>query len=449
MPRKGPKGEEVKNNAIKLVTALLLLADEELELEKRVLAEWDTSGKKLQVTGKKIYNNINVTTLPDLVQLVEKLGNSLSKQKECCTEQRKKEAVRDVIHHLIRLDMLEDQSPGVKTQKRKNTPYWKFKLTLKHQTAGLEDNLRYLEARWENDRDRPQLEPLPSTSVTPAWERRFRKWGGLSEKQPASYKTELLPHPDYSLLFDLLLKIDFHQQRQLVKQAISMHRTAGFLLYGDSDCGQQFLVNRLFRLKQGWQNKSPIKIDVSANSTGRRISNLWGRLCDWFSLSRDAKPRQVLEKTCDRLLAQDVIFIFDSVDYMLPGGLLAAWLEDFWVPLVKMAEGLPQRETHLLMFLVDNCGRVGQSNLMLAEKIDQPEYPYLPLRLPPACKFPLEALEDWFDDVREYTYFQIPTTLTPQELLEKSGNGIPQFVYEEICQQYGVSLEGVITQWLI
>ena len=445
--------EEVKRNASRIVKALLCLGDEKLELSERVEVEWDASGTKLKVTGRcqkqnrRGFTTIKATTLLELVQLVERSGDRIEPIKpkrdfNRREEQKQVEAVRNAIHFLKASKVLKDD----RGNRLKNTPYWIFTLMLKHQTAGWEENLRYLESIC--DRNSPSGQPEP-TQYTSGLEQRLNIAAGLTEKPISSENAEDLPPQCYSLLFDLLIRIDFIQQRQVVRQVLEIHQTAGFLVYGDFYCGQQFLLNRLFRLKQGWKNQSPIKIDVSANGLGRRIPNLWGRLGDWFELPRDAKASEVLEKICDRLLEQDAIFIFNSVDYMLPGGLLGLWLEDFWVPLVKMVERLPKRETHLLMFLVDNCGRVGQSNLRLAEKIEHPEYPYLPLRLPPACKFPLEALEDWFDDVREYRDFQTPTNLTPQELLEKSDNGIPQFVYEEICQQYGVSLEGGIARWLI
>jgi hypothetical protein len=48
-----------------------------------------------------------------------------------------------------------------------------------------------------------------------------------------------------------------------------------------------------------------------------------------------------------------IFFIFYTVDYMLPG-MLSAWLQEFWEPLVARAKEMkPKCETHLLMFLVD------------------------------------------------------------------------------------------------
>lgn len=44
---------------------------------------------------------------------------------------------------------------------------------------------------------------------------------------------------------------------------------------------------------------------------------------------------------------------------------------------------------------------------------------------------------------------QIPAGLTSELLFEKSENGIPEFVYEEICDFCGHSWEGGLAKWLI
>ncbi|MEJ1932193.1 XRE family transcriptional regulator [Nostoc sp. NIES-2111] len=253
------------------------------------------------------------------------------------------------------------------------------------------------------------------------------------------------------LLFDLLLQMDFKSQAQLVKKVIELHRTAAFLVHGEPYCGQQLLVNRLFRLKPEWKNISPIKIDVSHNGAGRSIPHLWRQLASWFRLPKDVEPKEIIYKICDRLLTQDVILIFYTVDYM-PPKVLVAWLQEFWEPLVLQVEAncfTTQQNTHLLMFLADNSGSVCESNILLAKQFDEPEYPRIPLHLPPVSPFPLEVLDDWIDMVTAMESMRIPTGLTAKMLLEKTENGIPEFVYEEICCHCGHSWEGGLAKWLI
>lgn len=267
------------------------------------------------------------------------------------------------------------------------------------------------------------------------------------QTQQKSPPIQTPPH----LLFDLLLQMGFKQQVQLVKKVITLHRIAAFLVHGEPYCGQQILVTRLFRLKQKWKNISPIKIDMSYNGVGRSIPHLWRQLTSWFGMPKDAQPNEVIERVCDRLLTQDVIFIFYAVDYMLEG-VLPAWLQDFWELLVERVEpnSCPTLEgTHLLMFLVDNSGSVCQSNIVLAKQYEQPEYPRIPLHLPPVSRFHPDILDDWLDDARAFSDVQMPAGLTVQDLLEKSDNGIPQFVYEEICRHCGHDWEGGLAKWLM
>ncbi|RAM48150.1 MAG: XRE family transcriptional regulator [Hapalosiphonaceae cyanobacterium JJU2] len=253
------------------------------------------------------------------------------------------------------------------------------------------------------------------------------------------------------LLFDFLLQMDFKQQARLVRKVMDLHRTAAFLVHGEPYCGQQLLVNRLFRLKPEWKNISPIKIDVSHNGAGRSIPHLWRQLASWFRLPKDVEPKEIIYKICDRLFTQDVILIFYTVDYM-PPKVLMGWLQEFWEPLVAQVEvNCPhsKRNTHLLMFLVDNSGSVCESNILLAKQFDEPEYPRIPLHLPPVSPFPPDVLDDWIDMVTAMESMQIPAGLTSKILLEKTENGVPEFVYEEICCHCGHSWEGDLAKWLI
>ncbi|MBD2205546.1 XRE family transcriptional regulator [Calothrix sp. FACHB-1219] len=265
---------------------------------------------------------------------------------------------------------------------------------------------------------------------------------------PATTRTiSTPPH----LLFDLLLQMDFKQQVRLVEDVLEQHRTAAFLVHGEPDCGQELLVNRLFRIKPAWKNNSPIKNDVTNNAAYRSTERLWKQLARSFVEPIDTKPKpeDILEKICDRWQTKDVIFIFEKVDCM-PPKILEDWLLEFWEPLVNKGKlDPPEKDTHLLMFLVDNCSNVCKSQIKLAKQFDEPEYPRLPLYLPPVSPFSTDVLKDWLSDMKVFRDLQIPSDLTYQRLWEKSDNGIPQFVYEEICTHFDLSWEGDLAQWLI
>lgn len=254
------------------------------------------------------------------------------------------------------------------------------------------------------------------------------------------------PHREQQL-FDLLIKLDFGEQVRIAKQVIEAHRIAAFLVHGGTDCGQQILVNRLVRLSPGWQTGQRICIDAGSNGTGKSSRSLWRQVASKLNIPTSTPPTQIADKVCEWWKTQDVIFIFHTVDYM-PQTILSEWVLEFWQPLIKVAQcktHLTQRDTHLLMFLVDYTGCVCNSDVTLVRQADQPDYPRIPLHLPPAGRFPPDVLDFWIDTAAEI----LPAGLSAQALLTASDNGIPQLIYETICDLCGLSWEGDLAKWLI
>jgi len=243
-----------------------------------------------------------------------------------------------------------------------------------------------------------------------------------------------------NLLFDLLLDMDFKQQVQIVKQVMRSHRTAAFLVHGEADSGQDLLVTRLFRLTSTWRNNSPIKNDVTNNAAYRSVDGLKRQLARSLLLPVNTEMSEIIERICERWQTKDVILIFNKIDCVLPE-IISQWLQEFWEPLVVFANNnLPSKQTHLLMFLVDNYGNLFTSKTVELNHFHQ---------LQPVESFDLDILDDWIERIMGMQSLQIPPGLNPQVLLERSYNGIPQFVYEEICCHCGHTWEGGLAKWLI
>jgi hypothetical protein len=246
-------------------------------------------------------------------------------------------------------------------------------------------------------------------------------------------------HTPPSLLFDLLLDMDFKQQIKTVKQVMRSHRTAGFLVHGEANSGQDVLVTRLFRLTSTWRNNSPINNDVTHNAAYGSVDKLRRQLARSLLLPIDTEMSEIIERICDRWKKKDVIIIFNKVD-CVPLLILSQWLQEFWEELVMFAnQNLPQEQTHLLMFVVDNCGNISTSNAVQFKHFYQ---------LPPLESFNSDILDDWIDKVMGMQSIQIPAGLNSQVLLERS-NGIPGDVYEEICRHCGHEWEGELAKWLL
>jgi len=159
MARKYAKNATTKNNVLKLVKALLALADGKIAVpEDKLKATFDVRWEKedeLLVSGKiqqKRHNRTQTVdkgiTKDDLWALVECLGEALElpqpkDEKKVDRAQQKANAVQDVLDCLKYLDVLVPK-PSVKTQ-----GFWTFHLKLKHQTAKEKDNLKVIEDRWK------------------------------------------------------------------------------------------------------------------------------------------------------------------------------------------------------------------------------------------------------------------------------------------------------------
>ena len=150
-------------NVLKVVEALLTLADEEIsipgdKLKATFKLEW-VKEDELQVSGKveekrrnKIQTSEKGITKDDLWTLTEWIGKtleispSLDGTKKDSPE-KKKQAVQDVLDCLTDLKLLEDKRPHGKNDK---SGYWKFHLKLKHQTKRKE-NLKLIQEKWKDE----------------------------------------------------------------------------------------------------------------------------------------------------------------------------------------------------------------------------------------------------------------------------------------------------------
>ncbi|MFE1745380.1 NACHT domain-containing protein [Coleofasciculus sp. H7-2] len=167
-------GEPAKSNAIKLLEALLSLADgwelDDCELKAEVEVKW-VSENKLRVTGKVRQKRGNReaiveigTTKKALAKLVEKAGKSLEFPKRqqgegSSREDKEAEAVQTVFDCLRELGVFEEDPKNT----RKNQGYWKFTLKLKHQTATLAENLAEIQLKWKEQN--PEEPSPPPTNI--------------------------------------------------------------------------------------------------------------------------------------------------------------------------------------------------------------------------------------------------------------------------------------------
>ncbi len=171
MPRNSGWGETEQKNSLNFVEALLSHADEELELDDAlktaVQVEWVTANQ-LRVTGKEKQKRGNRivevgTRKEHLVALIKKTGKRLELGKRQGSQQEKElDAIQTVLDCLRKLGVLkEDPNP------KKNQGYWKFTLTLQHQTESRDKNLAVVKQKWQEKTasNVPESSPIPDKNI--------------------------------------------------------------------------------------------------------------------------------------------------------------------------------------------------------------------------------------------------------------------------------------------
>ena len=76
--------------------------------------------------------------------------------------------------------------------------------------------------------------------------------------------------------------------------------------------------------------------------------------------------------------------------------------------------------------------------------------PLSPLNIPPIQKFSKSLLRNWYGDMLvsyESRNF-LQKRLDIEKLLKDTEDGLPEFVYEEVCEHFGYSWEGEVATCL-
>ncbi|MEH2166779.1 MAG: HEAT repeat domain-containing protein [Nostoc sp.] len=147
--------ESVLENVLSLVEALLQLSQkQECELKLPLCVVWNAD--KLQITGYKSEQTRGKRTKTTevgtkkeyLLKQIKDAGKSLKlpRQKgEFSVSQKERELqeLQTALDWLKNLGVREDERAN------KNQGYWKFTLTLKHQTATIKDNLEVVKQKWK------------------------------------------------------------------------------------------------------------------------------------------------------------------------------------------------------------------------------------------------------------------------------------------------------------
>jgi hypothetical protein len=242
-------------------------------------------------------------------------------------------------------------------------------------------------------------------------------------------------------LYQALLKLGYRKQVQTFRKFVERYPVAAFLIYGKSDYGQQWLLNRLV-VQHTRDSITGKVVRIHLNRVARRsdVAALWRELAGRVGLPRQSPIAEIVDRVHQWWRSQNVLLVFHDVDF-LPESFLDELLREFWTPLAMRAwdRGHPESPYKLLMFLMDYDGRVGDWSIPFAEQLDAGWQPKVPVKLPIICEFTETELATWLEYSADDLPLQLVETIneTVEEILENSDNGIPEPTLGEICRRAG------------
>ncbi|HBE21141.1 MAG TPA: hypothetical protein DEG17_11935 [Cyanobacteria bacterium UBA11149] len=157
-------------------------------------------------------------------------------------------------------------------------------------------------------------------------------------------------------LENALRELDYQSQQRLFEDRITSEQlAASFLIHGQKDYGQRWLVNLLkYRVPYhdtAWQK--PIYIKPHR----RNIETVWQNLAQ--ELGTSPSPQSLVEQLYQHWQTKTVILAIYDVD-LIAGSCLQQFMDEFWYPLVDKVNEKVRNDSSgedfrsLVLFLVDN-----------------------------------------------------------------------------------------------
>ncbi len=148
-----------------------------------------------------------------------------------------------------------------------------------------------------------------------------------------------------------------------------------------------------------------------------------------------------------------MILVFDNVTSQSKG-YVKNIIQNLWAPLVSAAQDFPQVDHRMLLFLIDNLGKMGEQPLQISTAAGRMGELQKPVSLPELCSQFSEAdLKSWLVNEDTLALPPIHNRLMADreglvaEILRNS-DGIPMFVLRAICQLCDYKWNDLKKEWL-
>ncbi|PSB54106.1 hypothetical protein C7B67_00085 [filamentous cyanobacterium Phorm 6] len=271
--------------------------------------------------------------------------------------------------------------------------------------------------------------------IPPTWEQLRRI--PVEQKMPTT--TDLSsppPQQSYDKLHQALQRLNYTHQVKLFRTFVEQHPIGAYLIHGEEDSGQKWLLNRLMKQVPHWTNAKVISVTINRISRATYTKALWQELGGRVGLINQPSQTQIIDKVAQLCQNRTVVLIFDRLDEM-PEECMSQFMGQFWLPLVKSVSGVTQSPSGLLMFLIDHSGYVEESDCVdFAETLSPTWEPHIPVKLPKITLLCEQDLTFWIENALD----DLPLKLTAKVeesvryILENSDGGLPQAAIYRICE---------------
>jgi len=243
------------------------------------------------------------------------------------------------------------------------------------------------------------------------------------------------PQQSHDKLHQVLQRLNYTHQIRLFRTFFEQHPIGAYLIHGEEESGQKWLLNRLMKQVPDSTNAKVISVTLSRKSRATYTKALWQELGGRVGLINQPSQAQVIDKVAHWFQNRTVVFIFDRLDQM-PEECMSQFIGQFWLPLVKSVSDITKSSSRLLMFLIDHSGCVEEwNNVDFAETFSPCWEPHIPVKLPKITLLREQDLTFWIENGLD----DLPLKLTTQveesvrDILESSEGGLPQLALYRIC----------------
>jgi len=247
-----------------------------------------------------------------------------------------------------------------------------------------------------------------------------------------------------------LSRLNYIDQVTLFREFVEERWIGAFLVHGQEEHGQLFLIKRLLKSIPFTIETPLVELNLARRALRTNIDALWRELGRSIEAQDLSSREEIARQAIAQLNSQHLILIVHDLD-CVDETYLEELVKYLWKPLSSMArKTFPHgHEFYLLMFLVDQDGCVGTWNTCCVDQLDTDWEPYIPIRLPKLDRLSETVLVNWIENAID----TLPINFTKKirysvDLILEKSEGVPERVFAQVFNLCGCSWQEGEDRWL-